>query len=385
MPKVADQWLRDILLFLSQRRTSTRTEILEATEINAASVSHALRFLMGVGVVIKVGERDSNGGRKQEVLKLNADERFLIAIDLEGMSIRFALTNLVGDIRCRWEEDVSFGRTLDVRRIHHGIERVLASLDSRQRSRVVCIGVSHPGFPAKDGRITAVNLGWSEFPLGEHLSRVSDLPVFFEDAHRTYVQAERWAGAGRNSDNFAYIIVGHGVGVGCIVDGHLLQGAAGAAGELGHITIDPSAPDLCHCGKRGCLEAIASSPNIVRQYLEKTARQGRKLDDIRVAAVYDAARRNESEAIEVVDRAARHLGLALSNLIQILNPELVVFGGDLIQAQDLFLPRIQAVLKETLLPKLAEQLHLTISSLGADIGLKGAATMAFQKCLAVVL
>jgi predicted NBD/HSP70 family sugar kinase len=380
MIKVADQWLRDILVLFAQLRTATRADILKATGLNPASVSHALQHLIRAGLVVKIGERDSGGKRKQEILNLNADTAFLIAIDLEGSSIRFALTNLVGDIRCRWEEDIEFGQRLELSKILGGIDRVLACLDTRQRERVICIGISHPGFPDRCGHITAVNLGWDDFPLGEQLERALKLPVFFEDAHHTYVQAERWLGVAQDSDNFAYLIVGHGIGVGCFVDGHLLEGGEGVAGEIGHIAVDPQAADRCNCGRRGCVEAIASSPNMVRQFLHKNP-GARTAGSFPITSLFAAARRKDAAAIEVIDRASWHLGKALSHLVHFLNPELIVLGGDLIQGQDLFLPRIRAILTETLLPKHRERLHLMVSSLGLDIGLKGAASMAFQRCM----
>lgn len=382
MTNVADQWLRDILSLLAQHRTITRSEILEATKLNPASASHALRYLTHAGLLHKVGKLESKAGRRQELMQLNSDAGFLGAVDLEGTKVRFALTNLAGDVRYRWEEEVRFDRVLDVRRVVHGLQRVLENLNPQQRARVVAIGVCHPGFSDPDGRITAVNVGWDEFPLREHLVRAFELPVFMEEAHQTYVQAERWLGTARHSGNCVYVIVGQGIGAGCYVDGHLLEGATGIAGELGHVVSDPDAPDQCNCGRRGCLEAIASAPNMVRQYVDATTRsRGKSVSEIGITAVFDAARRNDVAALKVIDRAARSLGIALSQLVQILNPELIVFGGDIIHGQDLFLPRIRTVLASFVTPKLGEAVRLTISSLGLDIGLKGAAGMAFRRSI----
>src|SRR6266851_7005163 len=101
MRKIADQWLRDILLALYQRQDVTRAEILEDTGLNPASLSHALRFLLRQGTVLKVGDLESNGGRRREVFNLNPEAAYFVGVDLEGQSIRFALTNFLGDIRYR--------------------------------------------------------------------------------------------------------------------------------------------------------------------------------------------------------------------------------------------------------------------------------------------
>jgi glucokinase len=160
-----------------------------------------------------------------------------------------------------------------------------------------------------------------------------------------------------------------------------LHGAAGTVGEIGHIAVDPKATDLCNCGKRGCLEAVASLPNLVRQYRENLVVENRDARDVSATAFFEAARRDVPAAVAVVDRAARHLGIALAHLVQILNPELIVFGGYIIAQQDIFLPRIRTSLGDSLLPKLAERLDIKVSSLGLDIGLKGAASMAFRRCI----
>jgi glucokinase len=382
MTKVADQWLRDILILLAQNRTVTRADILEVTGYNPASVSHALRYLIRSGLILKIGKLESKTGRRQEILQFNAEAGFLAAIDLEGAKIRFALTNLAGDVRYRWEEEVRVGEVLDGKRIVHGIQRVMANLSSKQRERVLAIGVCHPGFPDRDGCVTAVNIGWNNFPIREQLVRAFSLPVFLEGADHIYVQAERWLGTARHARNFVYVIVGQGIGAGCFVDDHLLEGATGIGGEFGHVVSDPEAPDQCACGRRGCLEAIASAPNIVRQFVEATTRGRSKVQrDVDLAFVLDAARHDDPTALKVVDRAARSLGIALSQLIQILGPELIVLGGDIVAGQDLFLPRIRTVIARFVTPKLGAAVRITVSSLGLDIGLKGAAAMAFRQCV----
>ena len=380
MPRVADEWLRRVLRNLYQRRTVTRADILESTRLNPASVSHALQLLMERGLVLRVGQIESNGGRRRELLKLNADAGYFVAVDLEGTSIRFALTNFVGDIRCRWEADIDFGETLDIQRIIGGIDRVLRNLSSHERSQALAVGISHPGI-SEHGRVTAFNLGWSGFPLIDELKKRVSLPIFVEKYHRTCILAERSVGAAQGKKNCIYVILGIGVGIGGLVQGRLLEGHHGMAGEVGHITIDPQAKDRCNCGRFGCLEAIASSPNIVRQYLERNKRT-RQARAMRVTEVFEAARQGDRTAVEVLDRAAKCLGLAIAHTVNLLNPELIIFGGDVDEAQDVLLGKVKDEILRHTLPKLTEGLEITVSALGLDIGLKGAASLAFHNSLA---
>jgi glucokinase len=233
----------------------------------------------------------------------------------------------------------------------------------------------------EQGRVTAVNLGWKDFPMRERLEEALGMPVFYGNDGYCKILAERWVGVAENCANCVYILAGVGIGIGCFVDGHLLEGHDGMAGEFGHLTIDPSARDLCNCGKNGCLEAIASSPNIVRQYLEKSGRPGDDPQGHPVTEVFAMARERDAAALAVVDRVGRALGVGLSHLVNILNPELIVMGGDLIHGHDLLLDPIREELARHCAPKLRDHLNLRVSSLGHDSGLKGAASLAFLNSL----
>ncbi len=380
MPRVANHWLREILRVLYTRHTMTRADLIEATGLNPASVSHALRLLLQNGAIQKIGELQSNGGRPREVFNLNGETGYFVAVDLEGTRMRFALTNFVGDIRCRWEEDFEFGEPLSVGRIPDGVRRVLRDLDARQAGRVLAIGVSHPGVLDEQGRLTAFNLGWRKFPFVQELGRCLDYPIFFEHDQRTCVLAERWLGCAQQHESGLFVIVERGIGVGIFLGGKAVHGWRDMSGELGHCKVDPAADDLCNCGQRGCLEAIASSPNIVRQYRE---RAGLGLEDhsMRVTDVFEKARQGDRCAVEAVGRAGRALGRGFSWAINLLNPEIIILGGDAISGEDVLMPYIHEELRRNTVPELLEGVKITVSGLGLDIRLRGAASLAFRKCL----
>ncbi len=375
MPRIPEQWLKTILLVLYQRPAITREEIVRSTGLNPASVSHALQRLLSSGTIVKVGELKSSGGRRREVLKLNPEAGYFIAVDLEQARIRYALTNLVGDIRYRWEQELDFGMGVAVSDLLRGLARVQRNLESWQSSRLLAVGISCPGFIQENGLVTAVNLGWRRFPLAEKLQEATPLPLFLETACRAYVQAERRLGCAQGYDSCLYIEIGKGIGAGIVMEGRYLDGRDHMAGEFGHITIDSAAADLCNCGKRGCLEAIASSSGIVRQYQAVGNRP------VRLSDVFENARNNDPTALSVIDRASGALALGLSHLIMIFNPALIILGGDLLQAEDLLLPRIQRGIAAHL-PEFVQKTEIRIATLGLDIGLKSAAFLAFQNSLA---
>jgi glucokinase len=382
MPKISDRWLRKILRVLFERRHTTRGEIARATGLNAATVSHTLRCLVRCRVVERAGRVRAAGGRRREEVRLNSEAGYFVAVDLEGTRVRFGLTNFLGDVRYRWEEPVLFGSKFEMSTFARGVEKVLSNLAPDERKRVIAMGVSYSGVLDPEGRVTAVNLGWKDFPLAEEIACVVDLPFFLGSECFVKLMAEHWLGAARHSGNCIFITVANGVGFAGLSNGHPMLGRDGNAGELGHVTVDPEAPDRCKCGKNGCLEAIASSPNMVRQYRERAGRpQPKLLLGEQVMEVFHQARLGDPAAVAVVDRAARHLGLALANVVNLLNPDLIVLGGDLIHAQDLFLPRIQAELARHVLPEIHASLEVRFSALGFDGGLVGAACLAFHHSL----
>lgn len=351
------------------------------TGLNPACVSLTIQHLLKSGVAQRAGELRSTGGRKREVLKLNSEAGYFVVVDLEGTRLRVGLTNFLGDIRYRWEEDIVLRQQLGVRRVAQGIQMVLRSLDPLERARVLAAGVSYTGLMDESGRVTAVNLGWRDFPMRERLEELIEMPVFYGNDGYCKILAERWVGVAENCPNCVYILAGVGIGIGCFVDGHLLEGHDGMAGEFGHLTIDPNAPDRCNCGKNGCLEAIASSPNIVRQYMEQSGRSGGDPQGHPVTEVFAGAREGDPAATAVVERAGRALGFGLSHLVNLLNPQLVILGGDLIHGHDLLMEPIREELARHCAPKLRDHLELRVSSLGHDSGLKGAASLAFLNSL----
>jgi predicted NBD/HSP70 family sugar kinase len=388
MRSVANQWLREVLLTLYRRSTATRAEIMAETGLHASSVSQAMRPLLRNGTILKVGDLESNGaGRPREVFNLNPDAAYFVSVDLEAQRIRFALLNFVGDIRYRWEEATGWEERLEVNKVFHGISMVLRSLDSRQLSRVLAVGISYPGMLDDQGRLTAFNLGLHDFPLLSELRekasthRMDHLPVFIEPDRHSAVVAERWLGRARGYQNGLLLFVERGIGIGLFLDGKPVEGWRNMAGEIGHWKIEPGAEDPCGCGKRGCLEAIASSPSMIRQYLESTGQPSSNLSAFRITDVFEKARQGDPAASRIVERAGKAIGLALSHAINLLNPQIVILGGDLTSADDLFLPPIEREISQNGVPQLTRGIEIAVSALGLDMRLKGAGALAFRKSL----
>jgi predicted NBD/HSP70 family sugar kinase len=383
MQKVSNLWLQRVLQTLLQKRTATRADIRRATRLNVASISQTLQLLLSNGTILKVGELGSDIGRRPEVFMLHPDAAYFIGLDLEGHRISFALTSFGGDVRCRYEEDLAPGQSLDIQKVFDGIEHLIQTLDPEQASRVIAAGISYPGFMNKQGQLSAVNLGWHQFPFVSSLKQAaearkfSDLPIFIESDRQSCVQAEQWLGAAKGYRNGVYVSAERGIGVGIFLEDKVID----VSGELGHLTIDVSSTVRCKCGKRGCLETVALSDSIVRQYVEQAQGGNGGGGRIRFADVLEKARQGDGPALSTMKRAAAAWGLALSHVVNLLNPEIIILGGDLVAAEDVLLPLIKKEIARQCPAEWSKDVRITVSSLGLDIRLRAAASLAFRKAL----
>jgi predicted NBD/HSP70 family sugar kinase len=178
-------------------------------------------------------------------------------------------------------------------------------------------------------------LDWHDVPLAELAALTTGLPVTVDNDVRALTVAEQWFGAGAGLSDFAVVTVGAGIGCGLVVHGRVVAGAHGVAGEIGHVTVDPNGP-LCHCGNRGCVEAIAGEAAIVRRIREIT---GAELAD--AAEALALARRGVAGAREVYARAGEAIGRGIATVANLLGPERVIISGEGLAAYDLFAEQIR--------------------------------------------
>jgi glucokinase len=224
----------------------------------------------------------------------------------------------------------------------------------------------------------------NNFPISETLESVLGVKVTLENDANAAAIGENWLGASKGCADSIMVTLGTGVGGGIIINNRLVRGAGGAAGEIGHICVEPfGAP--CNCGSRGCLEQYASATAIVRlaeilkpKYLQSNLNHASPLT---ARDLYQAATDESDElALEVFRLMGFYLGLALSDLINILNPEIIVIGGGVSAGSHLFMPHLQATIRERSYSKDMQSSKVELALLGDDAGLIGAAKLAFD-CL----
>lgn len=310
----------------------------------------------------------------------------IIAMDMGGTQLRFAL--LDGAYRV-------LARHAEATRPEEGPGPVLERIVARMRSlgeqagwdRIRAVGVAAPGplDPFRGVILHAPNLpGWRDVPMAEPLRQALGCPVFMGNDANLGALAEQRRGAGRGHGDVVYVTVGTGIGGGVISGGRLVLGQQGLAGEVGHMTLQPQGP-RCHCGNRGCLEALASGTAIGRQARElveagvRTSMAklaGGEPERITAKLVHKAADDGDVVAVDLFRQAGRYLGIGMANLMYIFNPSLVVVGGSVAKAGHLLFVPMQATIRERTYELFWRDCPLVPAALGDDVGLIGAAVWA---------
>ena len=209
-------------------------------------------------------------------------------------------------------------------------------------------------------------------PLAANISRELGIKVVLENDATAAAIGEHWLGASADADHSIFITLGTGVGGGLILNGKAFRGADGTAGEVGHICVEPEGVE-CGCGSHGCLEQYASATAIIRMAQER----GLAADTSTAAAVYAAAKADNTTAIGIFDDMGRYLGLGLASLVNVLNPELIVIGGGVARAWDLFIDSLRNEIVARAFSHPGSRVRLIRASLGDSAGILGAA----QSCL----
>lgn len=351
----------------------SRTEIAELTHLSPATITGITGKLIRQGLAREREAGASTGGRPPVLVEIDRDAGCVVGVKLTESQFVAALTDLGAE-------------TLAERAAPLGADRGPEAVAAALAETVLDLRAEAPGrrfFGAGIGLAGAIDrragvcrfspfLPWRDVPLRALLEARIDAPVVIENDVSALTLAERWFGGGAGYTDFLVVTVGRGIGMGMVLEGRLYRGGLGAGGEFGHITMDPDGPP-CDCGKRGCLEALVGEPALVRQ-LERRCGRGVTLQE--GAAL---ARRGDPEASDVFKRAGATLGLALSGVVNLLNPTRVIVGGEGVQTLDLLLPAIREAMATHCFDGLFDDLDLVVEPWGDDAWARGAAGLVLDE------
>jgi glucokinase len=315
----------------------------------------------------------------------------VLAIDLGGTKIITAIISNSSQVMAK-EYQLTLadeGPQSIIERMFSAIDHILI-LRNMNSSQLASTTIAAAGAIDFDkGLITASpNLpGWNDVPLRDIVKEKYRVNTFLINDASAAALGEHRLGAGRGVSNLIYLTISTGIGGGIIINDKLYSGQSGSAGEIGHMTIDVNGP-RCNCGNIGCFEVLASGTAVAKEAIRQI-RQGErsslieivagKIENITAEKVEVAARGGDSLALEIISRAANYLGIGMVNLVNILNPEMIIVGGGMSNMGDLLLNPARQVVKERAFQIAAQAVRIVTAQLGEDVGVLGAAIFAFEK------
>lgn len=376
-----------VLRLIWQQRRISRADIARQAGLSRSTVSEIVAELLPTGLVAEVGAGESRGGRRPIVLEFQDDAFVILGVEMGAKHVCVALTDLRGRI-INW-----ICRPHPVRNDPQGArglitELCVQSLDPSVTGGVPLAGIGvaapSPVNPSDQYQLDRVVMPAWKGDLG--LSNLADrygVPLMVDNDANLGALAERWWGIGRDVENFVYIKLATGIGAGYVLDGEIYRGASGVAGEIGHVAIDPHG-QTCVCGLRGCLATKVGSQVLLQRMAELAADQPEhpaQADDFAMVDLLKAALAGDALAVTVVREAAESLGIAVAGLLNVLNPSLVVIGGDLARLGPLLVDPLQAAIAERTLINSMQAVEIRTSELGPQSIAVGAATMLLDAAL----
>lgn len=365
----------------------SRADLARRSGLSRATVSDIVGEFVAHGVVVEAEAAPSSGGRPPIRLEFQDGWRHLVGVELGASHISGVRTDLRGRVVARFstDHDVEGDPPGTLAALDAGIHTLLAAAPDVD---VLGIGLGVPSpVRSSDGGRLASHLfpKWAGIDLHTHLTAAHGLPVHLDNDANLGALGEHWWGAGQDVADLAYIKVATGVGAGILIDGRIHRGATGIAGEIGHTTIDPIGP-RCRCGLSGCLEAMVGTASLMARaetYIERSGlRPAWATPRATVAGMIQSAQAGEPLARELVTSAGEWLGVAIANLLNLVNPGRVVLGGRLTDAGALLVtPLLAAVERRALWTSVAGS-NVVIGALGDDAVALGAATLVLQRALA---
>lgn len=371
---------RTVLNYIRKNTTATKAGLASVTGLTFMAIKKILEELEGLDL-IRGGQLESGGmGRKAVCYSINENFKYTIGIHINKFITGIALMNLRGQIveSRQYSMEKGFENQNDfVDMLTNSVEEVIRC-SGIEREDILGIGVGAPG-PVDDVNgiiLTPPNMPMLNYlPLQEILEGRTGFPVYVNKDANVIAFGEYWYGKTQDCSNLVYIDVDMGIGSGLIIDGRLNVGANGVAGEFGHITIDLNGP-LCNCGNRGCLEAMSSGIAVIKILSEQLEREEnhelyQKRRELEIEDVLGMAQKKDLLTISILNKSAFYVGAAISSLINILDPQMIILGGILIHRYSRYFEIVQDVANSRKV-KSAKENHLAVSVLGENAGVIGA-------------
>ncbi len=377
-----------IIKYLHQHGSKSIPELCSVARVSSPTLKQLLVELMDEGLVLEIGLGFSGGGRRPSLYDINPDSRLILGMDITRNQIYLGLFNLkcevIGHILTLPEGLESHPHIMKY------IKAEINKLFKKQkvdRTKVLGVGVAIPGLIDMKTGISYSYFHNEDIPVQQQFRDELQLPVFIEHDTRAMARGEMFAGQAAGKQNVLCLNLGTGIGLSMILNGKLYQGVSGYAGEFGHINVDPDG-GLCHCGKIGCLETLASAKTIkekARNDIEKGTksliweRAEKDLSKINLITILDAATAGDQYAISLLNEAGLVLGKAIATLIHLYNPELIILGGMMAQARSYLTDPINQNINKFCIPRMRNDTRIVVSEMQPYAGIMGTVALVMDQ------
>lgn len=379
---------RNASLVLNELRLSaplSRADLAKRIGLNRSTISSIVAQLLEEGLIHETELQTDKIGRPGLSLDLNPNGGAIIGVEVGVTGSNVVLTDLLAGVLWRGRLNLPPEEPIDgyLHAAGRLVDQAISQAASRNQ-RVLGIGISVPGLVDVEAGILRMspNFRGQEIPITEPWQARFGVPVIVENDANAAALGEYFLGAAKDTPNFLYLGASSGIGGGIIIDGHIFRGGGGFAGELGHMTMDPEG-DVCSCGKRGCLETLIGPSAVVTRYRASVAAGSasplsNNLENVTFADIVQAAELSDLAAHSVLQDVGHYLGLGIANLVNVLNPQLVVLGGAFSVAHEALIPMIRTTVKLNTLPPMREALSIVPSEHSSQDGLIGAVSLVLE-------
>lgn len=374
------------LVWRSPEGTS-RAQVARQLSLSRAAISQNADDLIEGGLIRDRDNRRSHSGRRPVCLVTNPRAATVLGIEIRATRLLVVVADACSRILAETSQafDIVDGPRLTLDQVRRMVDSLLleAGIGSAQVD-AACVGVAGP-VDVEAGTMVAPPImpGWDQYPIRSALSELLRVPVIVENDANLHAVGEVTYGASRGQSNLLFVMVDTGVGLGMILNGELYRGEHGGAGEIGHLVMVDDGP-LCACGNRGCLEALAGDGAIARQAREIAKNDPDTLlarmcpiEMLTAREVEEAAAQGDHAAQQLLQRAGEYLGVAIVDIVNLLNPGLVVVGGGVAGAGDLLIEPIRKAVRLRAL-RLGAAVEVTSASLRSRSGVMGAVAVALS-------
>lgn len=364
---------------------TTRTDLVRMSGLSKATVSEAISHMMDRGLIAEVGKRQPGRGRSQVVLRVKPKLRLVLGAQFTEHGVHVVLTDLLAG-PVAWSERPN--SATDPEGFMDALVECVEELRSNATAPILGLGVGVPGLVDPAGRkvILSVPYAWEQVPISDMLEERLGIPVITTNRAKAAALGEYWQGNHVSSgapDHLLYAHIGTGIVAGFVDQGQLYTGHGGSAGELGHTTVLPDGP-ACACGNHGCLHMLASESALIQDVRTRIRRQPdasasqlsiASLGSLTIERMQAAAAGGDPTVLEVISDAGRWVGIALANVINLMNPSLVVMGGSIAEFGAPFLESVNREVRQRALWDAIHDVEIVLSSLGDSAGTIGGAAL----------